>query len=287
MSLRQKYNSTKQFIRGLLPLQEIPQHVFIVGAQKAGTTALHAYLINHPMIFGGDRKELGFFSRDRLFDKGLKSYRAMYPISFSGSHALDATPEYLYYKRSVERIYNYRPDSKIIVLLREPVDRAYSAFNMYQQSIQQRWFKRRIQYANDDAKAFFLPLIEGKVRPEVEYFLEREMEIIGSNSEEEEPALIRRGIYAPQIERYIRNFGRENLIVVFSNDLRSNPDKVVKELFEFIGIPQISGLEYPLRNVRDYAENSGVREKILRSAGHYFDNDKRALSNDLGIQVPW
>jgi hypothetical protein len=211
----------------------------------------------------------------------------MYPIYFSGSHALDATPEYLYYAKSVERMHDYRPDSKMIVLLREPVDRAYSAFNMYQQSVQQQWFKQRIQYANNDANAFFLPLIQGKIRPDVEYFLHRELEIINSNAEEEEPALIRRGIYAPQIERYIRTFGRENLMVVFSNELRNNPDKVVREIFEFVGLPQISGLEYPLKNVRDYAKDSDVKEKIQKCAGLYFEHDKRALSSDLGIQVPW
>ena len=88
-----------QSIRTRLPVSALPQHVFIIGAQKAGTTALHAYLADHPAIICGAEKELGFFHRDALYGKGFKSYRYMFPLYPKGTHALDATPENRYPKK--------------------------------------------------------------------------------------------------------------------------------------------------------------------------------------------
>lgn len=287
MNIKQTINETKQFVRRLLPLGSLPQHVFIVGAQKAGTTALHSYLAQHPMIIGGDCKELGFFSREMLFNSGLHCYRSMFPISIRGTHALDATPEYMYYSKSAGRMHDYKPDAKIIMLLREPVSRAYSAFNMYQQCAQQEWFRKRIQYANADARAFFNPLVEGKVKPEIGYFLDSELKIIRGEAEGEEPGLIRRGIYAPQLERFISLFGRENVLVAFSDELRREPENFVAKVFDFIEIEPIRNLQYPSKNVRKYSSDSAAVKEIVRCVGNLYEEDKNELKEKYDIVVPW
>ena len=80
MELKRQFHLTRQFFRRFLPLQDIPQQLFIVGAQKAGTTSLHAYLIQHQKIVEGDSKELAFFHKDAVYAKGVDYYRARFPI---------------------------------------------------------------------------------------------------------------------------------------------------------------------------------------------------------------
>lgn len=287
MSVSQLINVTRQFARHQLPLNDLPQYVFLVGAQKAGTSALYSYLLQHPMIIGGDQKELGFFNNDFMFGKGINHFRSQFPAWPKGTHALDATPGYMYYSNSAERIHAFRSDAKIIMVLREPVSRAFSAFNMYQQTIKDKWFRRMLQNANVDARAFFTPLVEKKIKPSIQYFLDTEMAIIKGEAEGEEPALIRRGIYAPQLDRFIRLFGRDNVLVLFSNDLKREPERVTNEVFRFIGLESLTGGRYPLKHVRDYSVDNSGKEAIQECAGALFEKDKAELINRYGLNVPW
>lgn len=276
-----------QLIRYQTPLKELPQHVFIVGAQKAGTTALHSYLVQHPMIIAGLGKELGFFHKDAVYAEGIHKYRYGFPDSTSGTHALDATPEYMYHSKSAERIHSFRPNAKIIMLLREPVSRAFSAFNMYQQYSKQSFFRNILQTANADAKAFFMPLAEGLVEPEIRRFLDCEMKMIRGETEGEEPALIRRGIYAPQIERFVRLFGKENVLILFSQDLKQSPEAIVDQTFGFLGLEPLTQAQYPLKHVREYTADIAARHEISQCAGALFEKDKQDLRDIYGISVPW
>jgi Sulfotransferase domain len=280
-------NRTKQFIQRQLPASKIYQHVFVVGAQKAGTTALHSYLVNHPMIFGGVDKELAFFHRDAEYKKGSRYYRDQFPAHPSGTHALDSTPEYLYQKDSAQRIYNYRKDSKIIILLREPVSRAFSAFAMYQQVCPSKKFESRLQIANADVKRFYLPLADGSTKPSINYFLDREMAIIRGEEEGEEPALIRRGIYAPQLERYFRYFGSKNVLILFSDEMKRDSAQTVNRILDSIGLDPLPKSEYPLRHVREYTADTSAKDEIKRRASMLFEQDKQALQDVYGLTVPW
>lgn len=276
-----------QLVRYQTPLKELPQHVFIVGAQKAGTTALHSYLVQHPMIIAGLGKELGFFHKDAVYAEGIGKYRYGFPDSPSGTHALDATPEYMYHSKSAERIHSFRPDAKIIMLLREPVSRAFSAFNMYQQYSKQSFFRNILQTANADVKAFFMPLAEGLVEPEIHRFLDCEMKMIRGEAGGEEPALIRRGIYAPQIEKFVRLFGKEKVLILFSSDLKQNPEAMVNQTLNFLDLEPLVNAQYPLKHVREYTADIAAKHEISQCAGALFEKDKQDLRDIYGISVPW
>ncbi len=128
----------------------------IVGAQKAGTTALHSYLRANPRVVAGTTKEIGFFSPeafaawpqhphygvlcgggDPLRPLVSRRKRAWYhshfplPYRLAGRIAFEATPEYLYVPEAAQRIHDYGPETKLIVLTREPASRALAAWNMY------------------------------------------------------------------------------------------------------------------------------------------------------------
>lgn len=105
----------------------------ICGTQKSGTSALDAYLRDHPQICMAGRKELHFFDNEDLFQNNAPDY-SVYHSSFSPSqrHQLlgEATPSYMYWHGAAERMRQFNAGMKLIVLLRNPVERAFSHWNM-------------------------------------------------------------------------------------------------------------------------------------------------------------
>ena len=267
--------------------ERFSNYIFIVGAQKAGTTSLYSYFNQRPELVGGEIKEKSFFSLDSFYEKGDKYYRSLFPIGSRYACGIDATPEYLYYGKCASRIHAFAPDAKIIVLLREPVSRALSAFNMYHQLVRKQFFRESIRQGNKHTQDFFIPIIEGKVEPALRYFLDRELEIMSHDRKAEEPSLIRRGLYAPQLERYIRLFGRENVLILFSNDLKSDTHNTVNKVCEFIGLKPFGDREYPMKYVLEYTVDQSGKELISQLASELFAKDKLELANTYGLDIPW
>src|SRR5438132_1074466 len=105
----------------------------VLGAQKSGTTALNYYLRRHPRIALPVKKELHFFDNDELFAGGNVSYEPLYEMfrpARPGSIAGENTPIYLYWRPALPRIRDYNPAMKFIVILRNPIERAFSQWNM-------------------------------------------------------------------------------------------------------------------------------------------------------------
>src|SRR6266513_4498412 len=97
----------------------------LAGAQKSGTTALHYFLEKHPNITMGDQQEIHFFDDEATF-AGAVDYERLhkhYPPVAPSTIAGDCTPSYLYHQSAAERICNYNPKIKSLILLRNPVDR--------------------------------------------------------------------------------------------------------------------------------------------------------------------
>ena len=118
-------------LRAILGLWSSPDFL-IIGAQRAGTTWLYSVMQNHPSVLSGHKKEIRYF--DRLYKtKSVKWYEAFFPIfKRKGKVTGEATPDYLFHPLVPERVYRLFPDIKIIALLRNPVDRAYSHYQMHQ-----------------------------------------------------------------------------------------------------------------------------------------------------------
>src|SRR2546429_7073426 len=105
----------------------------VAGAQKSGTTALNYYLRRHPYIALPIKKELHFFDNDELFAGGNVSYEPLHEMfqpARPGGIAGENTPIYLYWRPALPRIRDYNPAMKFIVILRNPIERAFSQWNM-------------------------------------------------------------------------------------------------------------------------------------------------------------
>src|SRR2546430_12580314 len=104
----------------------------VAGAQKSGTTALHYFLSKHPDITMGDQQEIHFFDNEEIFS-GPVDYELLhryYPPLAGSTIAGDCTPVYIYWKPAMERIWKYNPKIKLLIILRNPVDRAFAHWNM-------------------------------------------------------------------------------------------------------------------------------------------------------------
>src|SRR6266480_1242546 len=104
----------------------------LAGAQKSGTTALHYFLCKHPNITMGDQQEMHFFDNDAMFVSQVdyEELHKHYPPLGTPTIAGDCTPSYIYHEPAAERIWKYNPKIKLLILLRNPVDRAFAHWNM-------------------------------------------------------------------------------------------------------------------------------------------------------------
>lgn len=217
---------------------------FLAGAPKAGTTALYTYLGRHPEVGLSEPKEPHFF--DVHFDKGVDWYTSScFPAG--GAAVGEATPHYLFLPYAMERIARLFGDARIIVLLRDPVERAFSDWWMY-------WTR-----ATEP-----LPFREA-VRENLER-IERGPSFVGPRSEElwqiyfretmsgYEGRITRRpyvelGYYASQLQRVREYFPEENLLVLFSEDLASRPREVIRRVWRFLGLEETADLAEELPRV--------------------------------------
>lgn len=197
-------------------MAEPPLVTFIIaGVQKGGTTALFDYLGDYPDIALPDAKELHFFDDERQ-DWRRPDY-AGYHARFAapaGRPCGEATPIYAYWPNSLERIAAYNPAMKLVMVLRDPVQRAWS-----------HW---RMEYARGvETQPFAWCIREGRQR----LF---EAEPWGHHRE---VSYVERGFYGDQIERLFGLFPRDQVLVLTSNGLRDDPGRVLGQVRAFLGLP--------------------------------------------------
>jgi len=228
------------------PVRVLPDFV-IIGAQRCGTTSLYHTLMRHPQIGAASRKEVHFF--DTNHDRGALWYRAHFPTVFdrwrgqrvrSRYRAGEASPYYLFHPLAPGRLKAMIPAAKLIVILRNPVDRAYS------------------HYHHSVRKGYESLSFEQALEMEEER-LKSENERIASDPQYVSVAHLRwsytsRGFYMDQLQAWLRHFPREQLLVLHLADLRRHPARTWSRLFEFLGIDAYEIGESERRAVGTYDE---------------------------------
>jgi hypothetical protein len=261
--LRGVYRGYGQATASLRPLPDF----LILGAQKAGTTALYAYLRWHPQITGPSFKEVSFF--DRHYARGERWYRAHMPISRSATVG-EASPSYVFHPLAPERIARMLPNARLIALLRNPVDRAFSHY-------QHEVALGREQLSFEEALAGE----DGRMRGELDRML-------ADPTYFSHPwwnyTYAARGRYAEQLERWYAVFPREQLLVLLTDDLASDTAGTYRRVVDFLGAEQRGLDDYPRIFEREYgAMDAGTRARLER----VFAEPNRDLAELLGRELPW
>ena len=238
---------------------KVEQLDFIVaGAQKCGTTALHYQLEKHPQIALPDKEELHFFDDEERFARGV-NYKDLHDSFRRPSRAIvagESTPAYLYWQPGVERIWNYNREIKLILLLRNPVDRAFSHWNM----------QRERGYDTLD----FLDAIKAEEQRQKEAapLQSRRFSYVG------------RGLYGAQLEQVFRYFPREQVKVVRSEDLRSDFAGAINSIFAFVGAESLRNIRNKERNPIRYERDITTEER--NAMLQLFEDDITKLEKLLG-----
>jgi hypothetical protein len=175
----------------------------IVGAAKAGTTTLYSVLRNHPEVFMPVDKEPEFF--DRRFDRGLDWYRRQFAGAGDAKAVGEATPSYLADAKAIDRIAEVLPKVRIVALLRNPIDRAYSHY----------WHVRGFRA---EPRSF-----EEAIAAE-------------RRGEADARPYLGEGRYAAQLRRWKERFPNEQLLVRLFEDLRDEPRVVFRDVATFLGV---------------------------------------------------
>jgi Sulfotransferase domain len=240
----------------------------VIGAQKAGTTALYAYLRWHPAVTGPSWKEVSFF--DRHWWRGERWYRGQFPLRSAGRLVGEASPSYLFHPLAPERVRSLLPDARLIALLRDPVERAYS---QYQHEVA----LGREPLSFDDA----LEAEEERTRGEVERLV---ADPRAFSRDWWDHTYAARGLYAEQLERWLAVFPRSQLLVVATDELGEKPAETYAAVLSFLGVEPHTLDDYPRVFDRDYAP---MRPETRAALAERFAEPNRRLERLLGREFAW
>ncbi len=231
-------------------------NLFIVGAPKCGTTALHLYLRQVPEIYAPEEKEMKFFGKDVHPSRGrLQDYLDQYAAADQHQYRLDASPYYLTSKVACQEIYDFHPTSKIIVSVRNPVDRMVSHH------------RTRLKYG-DDIPVDFADALRQQDRL-AEQGLASTRETLTSYRECSN--------YCEPIKRYVDAFGQENVYVMIFDDFYADPQKETRRILEFLDLDAT----YQFQDV-EKQRPSDCRSKTLMQ----WTVNRPALLKYLGKPIP-
>lgn len=229
---------------------------FIVGGvQKAGTTALHDFLAQHPHVALLRDQALHFFDKPEHFT-GEPDYEVLHNNFAAGWRwriAGEVTADYLYYPRALERIARYNPQMKLIVSLRNPTERAFSQWNMRRDKGQEP-----------------LEFLDA---------LKRDQET-GIWKRPRGDGFIARSLYFPQLEKVFDLLPREQVLVLKYEDFRSNPSPTVDRMFDFLGVRRLRRYKNKKRNVGSYSRKLTTAEREY--AATLFEEDIAKTEKLLG-----
>ena len=263
------------------PIRVMPDF-FILGAQKCGTTSLYYYLVEQPSIASAWRKELRFF--DNNFQRGLSWYRGQFPFSIRKYYAEhirkrafitgEASPNYLFYPNVPKRVAEIFPQAKLIILLRNPVDRAYSH---YRHTVA----RGREKLSFEDATA----CEEERTRGDAEKMVTDENYY---SYNYDHYSYLARGVYVDQLQRWFRWFPGEQFLIHRSEDLYTNPVTIFKQTMEFLNLPDLEPpKEYEVYNKAQYTPSSKMDPKLRKRLVEYFEPHNLRLYELLNRDFGW
>jgi hypothetical protein len=190
---------------------------FIVGAPKAGTTSLYHYLSEHPQVEMSSQKEPDYFSDEAIQEGGmyygknrinnLKKYEALF-MQKEGVLYGEGSVSYLFYENVATDIKKYNPDAKIIIMLRNPIERAFSHYLM----------DYRLGLLSDS----FEDVINKKSKHRNAHLFYQQYISVGN--------------YCQQLKRYFEEFGKENILLIDYEDFKNDVGKAVYLVYSFLDI---------------------------------------------------
>jgi hypothetical protein len=251
----------------------------IAGAQKAGTTSLHSYLEDHPNLCAPrGRKELHFFDRD--WESGVGYYRSFFPTAFEQwlatkrtglpSLSFESTPEYMLESKTRERIHELLGPIPLVVILRDPIDRFWSAFKMNQVA-------ERLNASLEEILEADPALAEHEGRTP-------DPSLGGHSAFISKQRLLTRGIYVEQLNSIYELWPRDRVHVFDFADFIRNPHAVCGQLLASLNLPPLERESWPTFNK---GHETGFPEQHRARLQSFFKGPNEELAALLGWTPSW
>lgn len=266
----------KSRFQGLIKPNAMLPEFIIIGAQKAGTTSLHAYLGQHPELLKSQRKEVHFFDGGLgrsvdTYKLGKEWYRGEFPERTNinkRKKVFESTPAYIFNPLAAKRIQKMLPKVKLIAVLRNPTDRAIS------------------HYFHSQKRGYEpLPILEAlkqeESRLEKAYeesdFKNRNFSVYSYKA---------RGRYHEQIARYFEIFSKDQMLILSSNLLFSDTEKALQRVYSFLDInPDFVTPNLKPKNVG--RNRVKVDAEVYEYLNEYFEPHNRKLVDLIGEDYGW
>jgi hypothetical protein len=255
----------------------------IIGAKRGGTTSLYNYLLEHPSIsplFPGRQRIKGPHYFDSEFARGQRWYRSHFPLEAGGRHLVrpwvvpaitgEASPYYLFHPLAAQRLARQVPDVRLIILLRDPVERAYSHY------------KERARHAAEplsfedalDAEAARLHGEAERITAEPGY----------RSTAHEDHSYLAQGRYLDMLQRWFALFPRNQFHIAASEEFYADPDRVVNDAWSFLGL---APGRLQSRTRHNYHPAPGIQPGTRQRLQLAFAEHNRELERLLGRALPW
>ncbi|MEE2931631.1 MAG: sulfotransferase [Bacteroidota bacterium] len=219
---------------------------FIVGAPKAGTTSLFYYLKSHPDIIMSSVKEPNYFTYQEILNQNLyykkenfgintlERYHALFPPQVDSKKFGEGSVSYLFYPDTANKIYEYNPNAKIIIMLRDPIERAFSHYLM----------DYRLGYVTES----FQSIIQKESKhPDINLYYQQYVEL---------------GLYYQQVKRYINIFGADNTLLINYSDFQSKTQEIIKKVFSFLDVDPSFSVDNTIKHNEYHAPRSLLTHQL-------------------------
>lgn len=244
----------------------------IIGAQKAGTTSLYAYLTQAPDVRSASVKEVHYF--DHNLSRGEAWYRSHFPLGRMHSRNWltgESSPYYLLHPRVPDRVRTTIPDVRLVAVLRHPTTRAYSHFQHARARGQEPLedFEQALLAESGRTDDAWERLVrDGGRERAVEYF-----------------SYVRRSLYAPQLRRWLDVFPAESLLVLLAEELFADPGATLSRVRTHLGLPaDQSSVNFQPRNSRHYERMPALVNERLSET---FSADIAQVEKLIGRATGW
>jgi hypothetical protein len=255
------------------PIRSLPDFI-IIGTARSGSTSLYYNICQHPCVLSAAYDELGFF--DSNFHLGLNWYRSLFPTIFSKwivkqkkQFAItgEDTPFYIWNPLVAKRILKIIPNIKLIVLFRNPVDRAYSNYHLGVRAGSEK-------LSFEDAIQMELKKLD-KINDEIEQDV---------NKYTTPRSYIAKGFYADQLKIWLELFSSEQLMIVSTEDLESNPQKTLDRIYNFLKIPKNHKLIPEKQKIASYPKMKNKTREFLIDL---YKKNNAELFTMIGQKFDW
>ncbi len=212
----------------------------IIGTQKAGTTSLYNYIDEHPQIFVPEVKEIQYFVDDRFYSQGPKYLDPFFKGADTAKTIGMAYVHMLPCSGCPKRVAEFNPDMKLIIMLRDPVKRAFSAYNF---AVKNGWEKKDVRFLDS---------------------LQLEADRLSGNyTERYELAYFHNGLYHRHLSNWAKFFPKENMLILKDSELRHERKKTLRKVFAFLGVDQEADIDLEIEHNKAGGIKNPALQKVL------------------------